>query len=79
MSKVKFKLDGQAVAKMLRSPEAQALVNRAANSVALRAGEGFSVESSTYSRARAYVKPTTAAARRAAAKHALEIAAINGV
>lgn len=79
MSRVTFKLNKQAVAEMLRSPEAQALVGRAAATIASRAGDGFAVEHRTRTRARAYVKPTTAAARKAAADHALEIAAINGV
>lgn len=79
MSRVTFKLDNKAVAEMLRSPEAQVLVRRAASTIARRAGEGFEVEPRTKSRARAYVKPTTAAARKAAADHALEIAAMKGV
>ena len=78
MSKVKFTLDKKAAGEMLRSPQAQALVSQAAGRVAARAGEGFSVESRTGARARASVKPTSAAARKAAADHALEIAAING-
>lgn len=79
MSRVTFKLNKKATAEMLRSAQAQAIVNRAASSVATRAGEGFAVEPRTKSRARAYVKPTTAAARKAAADHALEIAAMKGV
>ncbi|WP_115728249.1 hypothetical protein [Actinomyces culturomici] len=73
---IKFTRSSKGFKAMLRSPEAQKLVNEAAAKVAARAGDGFDVEPRTLSRTRAYVKPTTKEARAAAARHALEFAAI---
>lgn len=58
---VKFKLNKSGVNALLRSPQAQAAVSAAADQLAARAGEGFGVENRTTSRARAYVRPVSAA------------------
>ncbi|QWW20131.1 hypothetical protein I6B53_03270 [Schaalia sp. 19OD2882] len=78
MKKVWIQLDDAAVKAMLTSPRAQIAVNTLATEIARRAGSGFGVLPSTTSRARAYVRALTPAAKRAAANHALERAASGG-
>lgn len=60
----RFQMNRGGVGALLRSAQAQRAVAAAAAELAGRAGEGFGVHTSTTSRARAYVRPETAAARR---------------